>query len=66
MVFAVDPYAMRAIITGRYNPARSPEHRNARPFVHLRGPHPAAPVVAPPPERKPPEPPAAEPPEKKS
>jgi hypothetical protein len=48
MVFAVDPYALRSIITGAYNPARSPEHRNARPFVHLRGPR-----VAKPPEGKP-------------
>jgi Ni/Fe-hydrogenase b-type cytochrome subunit len=38
MVFAVDPYSLRAIVTGRYNPARSPEARNARPFVNLRGP----------------------------
>jgi thiosulfate reductase cytochrome b subunit len=37
MVFAVDPYALRAIVTGGYNEAKSPERRNARPFVHLRG-----------------------------
>ncbi|HVZ89281.1 MAG TPA: cytochrome b/b6 domain-containing protein [Polyangia bacterium] len=36
MVFAVDPYALRAIITGRYDESKSPEQRNARPFVHLR------------------------------
>ena len=37
MVFAVDPYALRAMLTGGYNPARSPEERNARPFVNLFG-----------------------------
>ena len=36
MVFAVDPYSLRSIITGGYDPARSPEARNARPFVNLR------------------------------
>jgi hypothetical protein len=35
MVFAVDPYAMRAITTGGYNPEKSPEARNARPFYNL-------------------------------
>ncbi len=35
MVFAVDPYSLRSMITGGYNPARSPEERNARPFVNL-------------------------------
>src|SRR5262249_40448855 len=38
MVFTVDPYSLRSMITGRYNEARLPEHRNARPFVNLRGP----------------------------
>ncbi|HEX7940270.1 MAG TPA: cytochrome b/b6 domain-containing protein [Gemmatimonadaceae bacterium] len=38
MVFAVDPYSLRAIVTGWYNQARSPEARNARPFYHLFGP----------------------------
>jgi len=38
MVFAVDPYSLRAIVTGWYNSARSPEARNARPFYHLFGP----------------------------
>ena len=38
MVFAVDPYALRAIITGWYDRAKSPEARNARPFYHLFGP----------------------------
>jgi Ni/Fe-hydrogenase b-type cytochrome subunit len=36
MVFAVDPYSLRSIITGGYDPASSPEARNARPFVNLR------------------------------
>lgn len=36
MVFAVDPYAIRAMTTGGYDESRfSPEARNARPFVHL-------------------------------
>jgi heat shock protein HspQ len=35
MVFAVDPYALRSMITGWYNEDRSPEARNARPFYHL-------------------------------
>lgn len=35
MVFAVDPYSLRAIITGWYDRSRSPEARNARPFHHL-------------------------------
>jgi Ni/Fe-hydrogenase b-type cytochrome subunit len=32
MVFAVDPYALRAITTGGYNESKSPEARNARPL----------------------------------
>lgn len=36
MVFAVDPYALRAMTTGKYDEARwSPERRNARPFHNL-------------------------------
>jgi Ni/Fe-hydrogenase b-type cytochrome subunit len=35
MVFAVDPYALRSMTTGGYDPALSPEERNARPFYHL-------------------------------
>jgi hypothetical protein len=31
----VDPYAIRSIVTGGYNPERSPELRNGRPFYHL-------------------------------
>jgi thiosulfate reductase cytochrome b subunit len=45
MVFAVDPYALRAMTTGGYDDARfSPEARNARPFVNLAPvqPHDAA------------------------
>jgi thiosulfate reductase cytochrome b subunit len=41
MVFAVDPYALRAIVTGGYDATKSPEARNARPFVRLRAPRPA-------------------------
>jgi thiosulfate reductase cytochrome b subunit len=41
MVFAVDPYALRSIVTGGYDDAKSPEARNARPFVNLRVPAPA-------------------------
>lgn len=36
MVFAVDPYGIRAMTTGGYDEQRfSPEARNARPFTHL-------------------------------
>ena len=35
MVFAVDPYAIRSMTTGGYDPTLSPEARNARPFYHL-------------------------------
>jgi Ni/Fe-hydrogenase b-type cytochrome subunit len=35
MVFAVDPYSIRSMVTGGYNPDRSPEARNARPFLRL-------------------------------
>jgi hypothetical protein len=35
MVFAVDPYSLRGMITGGYDPSLSPEARNARPFYHL-------------------------------
>jgi len=35
MVFAVDPYSIRSMITGGYNPDNSPEARNARPFWHI-------------------------------
>ena len=36
MVFAVDPYSLRSIVTGGYDESKSPEARNARPFVNLR------------------------------
>jgi Ni/Fe-hydrogenase b-type cytochrome subunit len=35
MVFAVDPYSIPSMITGRYDERHSPEARNARPFYHL-------------------------------
>lgn len=58
MVFAVDPYALRAITTGGYNEARSPERRNARPFVNLFGPPPSLEASQPqgpaPPQQPPP------------
>ena len=59
MVFAVDPYSLRSITTGGYDESKSPEARNARPFVNLLArPHGAATksVEAPidPPAEKPP------------
>ena len=36
MVFAVDPYSIKAMITGSYDESVSPERRNARPFLNLR------------------------------
>jgi thiosulfate reductase cytochrome b subunit len=44
MVFAVDPFSLRSMITGGYDDAKSPERRNARPFWWKRA---AAPPVAP-------------------
>jgi Ni/Fe-hydrogenase b-type cytochrome subunit len=38
MVFSVDPWSIRSMITGRYDEALSPEARNARPFIHLLPP----------------------------
>jgi hypothetical protein len=35
MVLTVDPYALRSMITGWYDPRLSPEARNARPLYHL-------------------------------
>jgi thiosulfate reductase cytochrome b subunit len=35
MVFAVDPYSLKSMVTGGYDPELSPEARNARPFYHL-------------------------------
>ncbi len=56
MVLSVDPYSLRAMITGGYDPSLSPEARGARPFYHLlrqatprpRPPAPPAPPAAPP------------------
>jgi cytochrome b subunit of formate dehydrogenase len=46
MVFAVDPYSLRSIITGGYDESKSPERRNARPFVNLRArPAPASSAI---------------------
>lgn len=64
MVFAVDPYSLRSMVTGGYDPALSPEERNARPFLNLRRRAPAATVTAGPEPEKPepePRPEAAEP-----
>jgi thiosulfate reductase cytochrome b subunit len=36
MVFAVDPYSIRSMITGGYDETKSPEARNARPFFWRR------------------------------
>jgi Ni/Fe-hydrogenase b-type cytochrome subunit len=35
MVFAVDPYSLKSMITGNYDEQLSPEARNARPFYNL-------------------------------
>ena len=35
MVLSVDPYSLRSMITGGWDPAFSPEERNARPFLNL-------------------------------
>jgi Ni/Fe-hydrogenase b-type cytochrome subunit len=35
MVFAVDPYSLKSMITGNYDERLSPEARNARPFYNL-------------------------------
>ena len=35
MVFAVDPYSLRSMITGGYDEARSPERATRGPFYHL-------------------------------
>ena len=49
MVFAVDPYSLRSMITGGYSERLSPEERNARPFLNLwpkRAPAPEVEAVA--------------------
>lgn len=38
MVFTVDPYSIRSMITGKYDDSLSPEARNARPFQNLGPP----------------------------
>lgn len=35
MIFTVDPYSIRSMITGKYDESWSPEARNARPFHNL-------------------------------
>jgi thiosulfate reductase cytochrome b subunit len=35
MVLSVDPWSLRSMLSGWYDPTRSPEARNARPFIHL-------------------------------
>ena len=35
MVLSVDPWSLRSMLSGWYDPARSPEARNARPFMNL-------------------------------
>lgn len=47
MVFAVDPYSLKSMITGNYDEKLSPEARNARPFYNL---FPRRARVTPPPE----------------
>ena len=42
MVFAVDPYSLRSIITGGYDESKSPEARNARPFFWRRAARPTS------------------------
>jgi hypothetical protein len=54
MVFAVDPYSLRSMITGGYDESKAPERRNARPFwwkkpgmgsgVRAVNPHPKPPT----------------------
>jgi Ni/Fe-hydrogenase b-type cytochrome subunit len=46
MVFAVDPYSIRSMITGGYSERLSPEERNARPFMNLLPKRAPAPVAA--------------------
>ena len=71
MVFAVDPYSLRSIVTGGYDETKSPEARNARPFVNLRArppdqappPEPAREATAAEPQPPEPQPPEPQPPE---
>jgi thiosulfate reductase cytochrome b subunit len=45
MVFAVDPWSLPSMITGKYDETKAPETRNARPF-YWRRPRPPAPAVS--------------------
>ncbi len=56
MVFTVDPYSIRAMITGKYDESLSPEVRNARPFYNF---WPRRNRAVPPSPPSPPSPPAA-------
>ncbi len=47
MVFAVDPWSLRSIVTGGYDERQSPEARNARPFVWRRATSHPAPETSP-------------------
>jgi thiosulfate reductase cytochrome b subunit len=47
MVFAVDPYSLRGMITGGYSERLSPEERNARPLINLIPRRPPRPAPAP-------------------
>jgi hypothetical protein len=47
MVVSVDPYALRAMVTGWYDETLSPEARNARPFYHLFPPRSAGRTATP-------------------
>jgi hypothetical protein len=40
MVFAVDPWSLRAITSGGYDESKSPVARNARPLYWRRAPAP--------------------------
>lgn len=63
MVFAVDPQSLRSMITGGYDPSRSPQARNARPFSRRSPPPTGDPPKPQPPESDPPaQPPVQEPP----
>lgn len=58
MVFAVDPYVLPSMITGRYDERFAPERRNGRPFYHLlpRWAQSSSPDPTPPPSVSPPNP----------
>ena len=62
MVFAVDPWALRSMLTGGHSERFSPEARNARPFLNLLPRRVAAAPPPPPPPSSPPPPSPPEPP----